>query len=268
MNYLDLFLSQYISECTKKTYHYVLTRLFNSINKPVDKITKLDLLKYKATLKEYAFSTQAQTIAIIKSYFKFLVQNEILSINPAETLKAPPSVNKPKDYISREEALELMNFANTREKAILAVYLSTGIRVSELINLKLKDYLYNNEQIYIEVKGGKYRTLIFNKDCQNYINEYLKERKEGCDNLFVSNQGTPMAANSLNKTWKKLAKKANINKNITNHTFRSTFITMIACEYDITMAQIAVGHNNIQTTRKYIRGLEEEAKQIMKNITL
>ena len=265
-NFVNLFINEYNSNGTKEMYASILNKMFENIAKDVNEITKLDLIQYKNTLKNLAEATQAQRIMCIKSFFKFLFENEIIDSNPATTLSAPHVEHKPKDYLTVDEAIDMMREGNAREKAIIALLLNTGIRVAELINIKLDDYQRNPYELMLLTKGNKYRKIYLTEDTVTLINKYLKNRKEGCDNLFVSNRGTPLCDISLNKTWRKLAKKANIEKHVTNHSFRSTFVTTMAREHGIVLAQMAVGHANISTTRIYIRGMEDEVKDAMMNL--
>lgn len=265
-DYLDLFLNEYKSEGTKKEYGKTISKMLNSIGKDISNIKRIDLVEYKATFNDLSSATQAQRIVCIKSYFKFLYENEIIDKNPAETLSAPYIEHKPKDSLTTDEAISLMQFANKREKAILAVLLNTGIRVQELINMKLSDFENNPEEMIIKTKGNKFRKVVFNDDTIRFINDYLLIRKDGCENLFVGNQGAPMSPKNLNATWAKLAKKAGIKKHITSHTFRSTFITGIAKEHGLLFAQTCVGHANISTTRLYVRGIEDDALNIMRGL--
>lgn len=262
-NYINLFISEYQSEGTRKVYTNIISNLLRYLNKDIDEITKLDLVQYKSTMKNLAVATQAQKIMCIKSYFKFLYENEIINSNPASTLTAPHIEHKPKDYLTVDEAVSMMRYGNIREQAIIAVFLNTGVRVAELINMKLDDYLKNPHEMTLITKRNKYRKIYFNDDTVDLINKYLKVRKKGCDNLFVGNQGSPLTEENLNRAWKKLSRKAGIEKHITNHTFRSTYITTIAKEHGILMAQMAVNHANISTTRIYIRGMEEDVKNVV-----
>lgn len=265
--YINLFINEYESERTRKTYRKIIENLLNYFDKKeLNQIEKIDLVEYKNTMKNLAVATQAQRIMCIKSYFKFLFENDILNYNPAENLSAPHVEHKPKDFLTTDEAIHMMYFGNDREKAIIAVFLNTGIRVSELINIKLEDYLSHPNELWLLTKRNKYRKVYLNNDTVEIINQYLKSRKDGCDNLFVSNWGTPLTDISLNGAWKKLAKKARIDKHVTNHSFRSTYVTNIAKEYGIGMAQSCVGHVNISTTRLYIRGIEEDVKNVMMNM--
>jgi integrase/recombinase XerD len=265
-NYLDVFLNEYNSAKTRRAYKDIIENMLAYINKDIDKIAKIDLVQYKSTLQNLSVATQAQRIMCIKSYFKFLFENEILDSNPASTLSAPHVEHKPKDYLTTDEAISMMDYGNARERAIIAVFLNTGIRVAELINIKLNDYLDNPHELILLTKGNKYRKVYLNDDTVSLIDWYLNFRKNGCDNLFVSNQGTPLLENSLNATWKKLARKAGIDKHVTNHSFRSTFVTTIAKEHGILMAQMAVNHANISTTRVYIRGMEDDVKNVIMDL--
>lgn len=264
--YLDLFLNEYESVGTKRNYGSTITAMLNYIGKDIHDIKKIDLIEYKNTLKNLATATQAQKINCVKSYFRFLYDNDILDSNIAEKLSAPRVEHKPKDALSVDEAISMMGYGNKRERAIIAVFLNTGIRVQELIDMKLSDFLKCPEEMILKTKRGKYRTVYFNDDTIMLINEYLEVRKEGCGNLFVSNHGTPLSEENLNGTWKKLANKANINKHVTNHSFRSTYVTTIAREHGILIAQMAVNHANISTTRIYVRGMDEEVKNVVKGL--
>ena len=264
--YLDLFLNEYESAGTRKVYSGIITAMFEYIDKDICDIKKIDLIEYKNTFKNLATATQAQKINCIKSYFKFLYDNDILESNIAEKLSTPRVEHKPKDALSVDEAISLMDYGNKRERAIIAVFLNTGVRVQELINMTLKDFLTNPSEMVIKTKRNKYRTIYLNDDTIELIFDYIKVRKNGCANLFVSNHGTPLSEENLNNSWRKLATKAGVKKHITNHSFRSTYITSIAREHGILMAQMAVNHANISTTRIYVRGMEDEVKNVIRGL--
>lgn len=265
-DYLDLFINEYESKCTQNTYKSIINKMLQEINKDICDIKKIDLVQYKNKLKNLSTASQSQKIVCIKSYFKFLYDNDLILNNPADTLSCPRIEHKPKDAMTVDEAIKLMEHANSRERAIIAVLLNTGVRVQELIDMRMSDFINNPHEMILKTKRGKYRTVYLNDDTINLINIYIHDRKDGCDNLFVSNQGTPLAEANLNSAWKKLARKSGIEKHITNHTFRSTYVTSIAKEHGILIAQMAVGHANISTTRIYIRGMEDEIKNVVQNL--
>lgn len=268
MNYIETFIETLESDCTKKSYRKNIENMLDYIKKPIEDIKRIDLTKWNNSLKHLSTATQAQKIASVKSYFRFLYDNEIIQTNPADNLKSPKIHNKPKDAISKEEALEMLKWGTYRDRAIVAVYLSTGLRVQEVIDLKLEDYLNNSNILKVRTKGGKYRTVILNNDCKKYIDKYLETRVNGVENLFTTTQGTKINKVSLNKTLQRMADKAGINKHITNHTLRATFITDITKNYGIYVAQEAVKHSNIETTRRYVRGLEGEVEEILGGLSL
>ena len=270
MNMKELYLKTLNSPCTVETYDRGISDMLNYIGKPANEITKPELVEWTTTLKSSSSATQYVRIIAVKEFFRFLCDEMgIIEENPAKSLKTPKIHNKPKDSITKEQALEMLNWGTYRDKAIVAMYLSTGLRVKELVELKYEDYINGHGELKFKIKGGDFRTVKLNPDCMRYIDTYItKERKDGCDNLFVSNRSTPMNPQSLNNTLKKLAKRAGIEEHITNHTLRSTFVTDITKNHGIYMAQVAVGHKNISTTRRYVRGLESDVMDMMGGLSL
>lgn len=268
--YLDLFISQYSSRATQKSYYRIVSQMLETIGKPVDTIQKIDITRYRQQWEHLSDNTQALNVSALKSYFQFLKDNDIIETDFSSVLQRPKKIEmKIKDALSKGDALKMIQMTdNTRNKAIIGMYLSTGIRVQELINLKYEDYILNPNEMFILTKGDKYRRIILNNDVQELINDYLKERKTGIDNLFVNNQGHPMRAQDISNMLKRLAKKIGFEGDISNHTLRSTFITDLTMRYGIYVAQQIVGHSNVETTKRYVRGMEEEVADIMKHITL
>lgn len=269
MNYLEVFLDTYKSEKTKKAYRRAIYHMLHFVGKNETLVQRIDLVQWKNSLQKYETAGQAQMINAVKSYFRFLEENEIIEKNPASKIHAPKIVNKPKDALTKEEAKKMLECAkNPRDKAIIALYLSTGMRVQELVDIQLFHYQEDPQHLVFKTKGGKFRKVTLNPDCQHYINEYLKVRKDGVPNLFVSNQHSVMKGKNISAMLKKVARLAEIDKDVSNHTFRSTFVTDIAMEYGITTAQVMVGHSDISTTRRYVRGIEDQVQEIMGGLTL
>lgn len=270
MNAKELYLKTLNSPCTVETYDRGITNMLEYVDKPVKEITKADLVVWTTILKDLSSATQYIRIIAVKEFFKFLHEDlEIIDENPAKNLKTPKIHNKPKDSITKEQALKMLEWGTFRDRAIVAMYLSTGLRVRELVELKYEDYINNHGILKFKIKGGDYRTVKLNEDCMKYIDKYIStERKDGCDTLFVSNKHTPMNPQSLNNTLKKLAKRAGLEEHITNHTLRSTFVTDVTKNHGIYMAQVAVGHKNISTTRRYVRGLESDVMDMMGGLSL
>lgn len=269
MEYIETFVNSFKSECTRKNYRKDIEEMLSFTNKSVENIRRIDLVNWKNSLQYLSTASQARKISAVKSYFSFLYENELIEENVANKLSRPKVESKPKDSIKKEDVLKMIEVAtNPRDKAIVALYLSTGMRVQELIDIQLEDYINDSEHLVFKTKGGKYRKVTLNSDCQKYIDDYLRIRKDGVPNLFVSNMHGCMKAQNISNTIKKLAKKIGYEGNISNHSLRATFITDIAVNHGIVMAQRMVNHSNVSTTQRYVRGIEEQAQEIMAQITL
>lgn len=248
-------------------YSKDIQQMLDFVQKDETEIEYMDLVNWKESISDMSSSSVARKIVSVRHYLEFLVDIDILEKNPAKKLKAPKINVKEKDYITKEEVLEMIsNGKNKRDKAIIATYLSTGLRVSELIDLQLEDL--ENEKLIVKVKGDKDRIIFINEDCRKMIADYLKVRKDGCTNLFVSNQGTPMKRECISRTLKNIAKRSGLDKDISNHSLRHSFVSTVAEEFGIEVARVAVGHSSVQTTQRYTHTQETTIKNVMLGFTL
>ena len=267
MNTLNIYLGTLRSDNTKKSYGKDLRYMLSYINKNENEITIADLLDWVNHMKENNNSTAtvARRVGSAKRYFEFLVDMEFIDRNPAKKLKAPKIVNKVEPTITSDDVNSLINSAtNPRDKAIVALLASTGMRISELINIKLSDFEGND--IHIVGKGSKRRMVHVNDKTMQYIKAYMIVRKGGVDNLFVSNQHTKMNPDSVNRTLKKLANKAGIDKNVHNHSLRHLWATcMLDNNVPLERIQLCMGHSDISVTTRYakIRNEREVVRKTM-----
>lgn len=226
-----------------------------------------DIVMWQSSIAHLSSATIHRRVSAVKKYFKTLKTLGIISVDPSVGVENVSIKNKETYYKSYDEVVSLINYGkNLRDKAILAVYISTGLRASEVINMTLAQYKSNN--IVLKTKGDKERVVTLSDDCKKYIDEYIKVRKDGCDNLFVSNQGTPMKENVLNKTIKVIAERAGFEDGIHLHSLRHSFVTKIAEEYGIETARVVVGHSNIATTQRYVHTNKEKVRDIMASMSL
>jgi len=271
MTNLDMFImnmkADKLSENTISVYIPVIKEMLLFVNKPENEIKYLDLKMWQSEISNASSATVARKITTVRSYFKFLKDAELIDTNPSLKLKSPHITNKERDFLPYEQAIKMLdNCNNSRERAMLAVYLSTGLRVAEICNIKFDQYMQKN--IIIKTKGNKYRTIYLNEEAKKYIDEYLKDRKSDCEYLFVSNQHTQMNRASLNKTIKKIAKKSGISQNVSNHTFRHSFCTKMCDEYGIATAQKIIGHSSPNITARYCHDEQGKIENIMTGIKL
>ena len=156
-----------------------------------------------------------------------------------------------------------------RDKLILSVLHSTGLRVSELIEIKIQDIDFSERTIFIKGKGNKERIVLFDKDTKEEISAYLNFRVKKSEYLLVNNYGHPLSARYIQMMIKKYAEKAEIKKNVTPHVLRHSYAThLLKRGVDIRIIQQLLGHSSILSTQIYtnvemdiIRNVYDNAKQ-------
>ena len=230
-------------------------------------------------------NTVRPKLSAISSFYAYLLANPKynMTINPIVNAKIHSNVKQTTNperttWLTKKEMTEFMKQCkNPRETAICAIFLNTGLRVSEVINLDLDKYeLFTNEdneecsRVLAKRKGGKLQIIEFNSYVTKLINDYLKIRKEtNCPKLFVSNTGNPMSIQSIDRTIHKIQKRANITKNISAHSLRRSAATaMYGAGFDIKEIQSVLGHNSSGTTDIYLKGLENRANHVFQNFVV
>lgn len=255
MDALNLYIGTLRSENTKKSYSKDLLNMLGHINKTEEEITLADLLEWINWMKAKGNSsaTIARRVGSAKRYFEFLNDIDVVKTNPTKKLRAPKIVNKVEPILTSNDVSNMIACAtNPRDKAIIATLASTGMRISELINITLNDF--DGDDINIIGKGEKRRVVHINEKTMGYINAYLKVRKNGVENLFVSNRHTPMNADNINHTLKTLAKKAGVDKNVHNHSLRHLWATcMLDNGVPLERIQLCMGHSDISVTTRYAK---------------
>ena len=264
---LDLYIGTLNNENTKKSYRTDVECMMDFVGKNEEDITLADLLAWKVDMQERGNSTatMARRIGSVKRYFDFLVDIDVIAKDPSKKLKAPKVVNKVEPTLTADDIHKILSCTkNKRDKAIIATLASTGMRISELINIKMDDI--EGDDIHIVGKGSKRRVVHINEKTMGYIHDYLATRKYDSDNLFVSNGNTPMLPNNINRTLKRLADKAGIDKNIHNHSLRHLWATsMLDHGVPLERIQLCMGHSDISVTTRYakIRNEREAVRETM-----
>lgn len=268
MTTLEIFINQFDSENTRKTYSIAINQMLDYIGKNETEIEQIDLTAWKNSLKDLKQATQDTKIRAINSYVGFLNEN---NINPNLTILKSVRVNHSKqdhDALTHEQSIELMRMTtNKRERAILAVFLNTGLRANELINIQLEDYL-SGEDIVIYGKGDKYNVVRLSDKTRAIIDEYLAVRKDSkYENLFISDQCTPMNNQCMNRTINKLVNRFGIeDRHITCHSMRRAVITKVVEEHGIYVAQKVANHSSISTTMLYVKENRAKTLDVMANM--
>lgn len=210
-------------------------------------------------------STQARILSGIKSYFRFLVMDEILKINPAELLETPRAMRKLPTVLSLEEidgmiaTIDKSKNHSQRNHAIIETLYGCGLRASELTNLKINNLHFNEEFIRVIGKGNHERLIPIGKPAIKEITTYMQtervhiEVQKGEENyVFLNRRGYHLTRAMIFTIVKELAKLAGITKTISPHTFRHSFAThMVENGADLRVVQEMLGHKSILTTEIY-----------------
>ncbi len=209
--------------------------------------------------------TQARVISGIKSFFKFLLLEGIIDRNPTSLLEAPKVGRKLPSILTVDEIDMLVNAIDSnkaeaqRNRAILETLYSCGLRVSELINLKVSNLHFRMGFIKIDGKGNKERLIPVSENAKREIKLYMKNYRsklkldtEFEDVLFLNRRGQKLSRVMIFTIIKNLAKKVNLKKSISPHTFRHSFAShLVEGGADLRAVQEMLGHESILTTEIY-----------------
>ena len=223
-----------------------------------------DLIQWINELGMLATS-QARLISGIKAFFKYLILEDLIKQDPSALIEAPKTRRKLPDVLTILEiealmdALDLSKPENVRNKAMLEVLYGSGLRVSELINLKISNYYPEVEFLKITGKGNKERLVPIGSSAIKYISIYLNEvrnhisiQKGNEDFVFLNRRGTKLSRVMVFLLIKDLAQKIGLQKTISPHTFRHSFAThLIEGGADLRAVQEMLGHESITTTEIY-----------------
>ena len=216
--------------------------------------------------KEISPRSQARIISGLRSYFDYLIFENYRASNPTDLIETPKIGVKLPDTLSEQEinslisAIDLSKAEGERNRAMLETMYSCGLRVSELIHLKISDLFFEEGFIKIVGKGNKERFVPIHSSAQNYIMLYMNEirshlsiKKGFEDTLFLNRRGKSLSRQMIFMILKALAIKINLNKKISPHTFRHSFAThLLKNGADLRAIQQMLGHESITTTEVYV----------------
>jgi integrase/recombinase XerD len=247
-----------LSKKTLYNYNLQLINFASFLHKPINSISPMDIRCYMAyRSKTLQPSSMVNLIDILKTFFGWCKSEEIILKDPMQNIKNTKVPQKLKEPLTLEE-LEIMrqSCVNKREKAILEVFYSTGVRVSELSDMNIKDVNWDVMTIKVLCgKGSKGRIVCFTSKCKIFLKQYLQSRTDDCEALFVTGKYPlhRLGIRSLERTIKKIALRSGIKKNIFCHLLRTTHASIsIANGASIYSVQKLLGHESTNTTQRYI----------------
>lgn len=240
---------------------------YKELSLPPDKITYDHLTDFINRINELEIEarTQSRIISGIKAFFKYLMIEDVIKINPAELLQGPKLEMKLPSILSVDEidriiaAIDLSKPEGERNKAMLETLYSCGLRVSELISLQISNLSFNEGFIRIIGKGNKERLVPIGSMAMKQINIYMNQvrlhiniKKDATDILFLNRRGGKLTRVMVFTIIKELAAKAEITKTVSPHTFRHSFAThLVEGGANLRAVQEMLGHESITTTEIY-----------------
>ena len=291
---LNQFLNEYLaylkleknlSELSVSSYSSDLIKFLGySQEKGIDDLNKISskiISEYFEVIRDLGISssTTARYLSAVKGFFKYLSTQEYIQKNPAEILSTRITERKLPTVLSFYEIEKLLQAPNVdnnygvRDKAMLELFYSCGLRVSELINLKLSDLYFEDEVIRVLGKGSKQRIIPIGKSAVKWITNYilkvrpLFEKKMKSENIvFLNNRGSKLSRMGVWKIVNKYVKEAKIEKDFHPHTFRHSFAThLLEGGADLRAVQEMLGHADISTTQIYTHIDRDFIKQMHKD---
>ncbi len=283
-NYLKL--EKSLSKNSVDAYMNDITKLTSFLEAKDIEISPLDvdfelLKRFVVWLNDSGTSprTQARVISGVKAYFKYLLLEGFIDINPSTLLETPkvgrklPATLTTEEIDALVEGIDISKAEGQRNKAIVETLYSCGLRVSELIDLRISNLHFRMGFIKVEGKGNKERLIPIGRRAKKEIKLYLKEHrvklnvaKDSEDIVFLNRRGQKLSRVMIFTIIKNLAKKANFKKSISPHTFRHSFAShLVEGGADLRAVQEMLGHESILTTEIYTHLDREYLKETIKN---
>lgn len=265
------------SDNTEKNYELDLFKYFeyldnNNLNYLTVKYKDVSNFTLFLAKQNYKSTTINRIDSSIRSFYNYLELEEKINGNPfkaASNLKVPkrlPNYFKYDEYLTMISVIDKDDY-EYRNRLILEMLFATGLRVSELSNIKIKDIDFSEREIKIMGKGSKERFVFYNKECAIVLDSYLKEcrskllNSKDSEYLFINHLGDKLTDRGIRLIIDKIVKKSCIKSKVSPHTFRHTFATMLLNEgCNIKSVQELLGHSSLGTTGIYTHLTNDEVR--------
>ena len=217
-------------------------------------------------------SSVNRKISSIKHFYLFLSKKKIIKYSPADEIETPKQEKYLPISMSEDEVERLLSSPNSnriierRDKAMIEILYATGMRISELVNLKLTDVDFNRSVLKVFGKGSKERLVPYGEKAAEALDIYLRDRKRSdSKNVFLSNRGSQITRGAFWQRIKIYIKRENLKSSISPHTLRHAFAThLLNRGADLRSVQILLGHSDLSTTQIYTHIAKQRLGEILK----
>ncbi len=267
--YMEKFKEEYRLRLDSNTLYNIqlaMNQLLAHCEKSVSDIQTRDVRHWLMHLhtNEYAQATVRRKLYNIKTFFRYCLEEEIISQNPLESMSIPEDKQKIPRYLETDQLEKLRKLASrqVRQRAIVEVLYATGVRVGELCAMNKEDIHWSEQMIHIpNGKGKKGRMVLFTKECEEHLKAYLQERKDDLPFLFLNRyQKGPITIRAIQFFFETYRKELGIH--MSPHTLRHTFAAHLAKKgMPLECIQVLLGHDEPRHTELYARLYNQARKE-------
>jgi len=272
-NFINYIIKKNYSSNTVDSYINDLYYFYLFINKNLLNITEKDIREYLEYLniKKEKSTSVRRKISTFKTFYKFLYQNDYIDKKdyPLSRIVFPKVEKRLPKFIYYNDLLEIICESSNgkdgiRDKLIIEMLYATGVRVSELVNIKINDIDFNNRRIIINGKGNKERIVYFGEYAEDCLKIYLNTYKKNNENyLFVNSKGGKLTQRGVRYILDKIMNRLSIKTHVTPHVLRHSFATdMLNNGCDIKVVQELLGHSSLGTTEVYTHVTNDRLKKV------
>ena len=278
----SLIIEKGLSKNTIQSYESDIYQLYQwnlSTNKKrIAEIKKIDTSQYVSYLfnQNLKSSSVNRKISSLKTFFNFLLKKKLIEVNPfADQIMPKKPTSLPKS-ISEDDVVKLLDapkedsLIGLRDRAMLELLYASGVRISELVNIKFSDLDLDRNIIKVFGKGSKERLVPFGEDAAQWISAYIDERKKNKDlasikYIFLNNRGTKISRHAFWHRLKEYCLEIGLKQDISPHTLRHAFAThLLNRGADLRSVQVLLGHSDLSTTQIYTHIAKQRLSKLVK----